>query len=56
MKKNEYAILFSVNGEIFGSMIIKARNEHDAYGKAIRILIKNNIALHANVDFDIEQI
>lgn len=53
--KKDYCVMFHVNGEYFGSMMIKAKDVHSAYTKAVKVLLKNHIALHTNVDMDIEE-
>ena len=55
MRSKQFCVMFSVNGEYFGSMMIKAKDEHAAYTKCVKVLLKNQIALHSNVDMDIEE-
>lgn len=55
MGKRKFCVMFHVNCEYFGSMIVRAKDEHSAYCKAVKTLLKNNIALHSNVDMDIEE-
>jgi hypothetical protein len=56
MRRNKYRIVMTIDDNDFGSLIVKARNENEAYIKFMKILIKNRIALHSRVEIEIEKI
>lgn len=56
MRRNRYCITMSIDDNDFGSLVLKAKDEHRAYIKFIKVLLKNQIALHSRVEIDIERI
>lgn len=56
MRKNKYCIMLEIDDNYIGSMIIKAKDEHNAYIEFMKFLIKSNIALQSRVEISIEKI
>ena len=56
MKRNKYCIIMTIDDNDFGSLIVKAKDEHQAYIKFMKVLIKNPIALHSRTEITIEKI
>ena len=56
MKRKEYVIIMTINNTDFGTVIIKARSEKQAYLKFIKLITKQNIYLFPNVEISFEEI
>lgn len=56
MRKNKYCIMLEIDDNYIGSMVIKAKDEHNAYIKFAKFLLNSNIALQARVEISIEKI
>ena len=56
MKRNKYCIIMTIDDNDFGSIILKAKDEHDAYIRFMKLIIKNSISLHSRVEITIEKI
>lgn len=54
MKRSRYCIIMMIDDVQIGTMILKAKDDNQAYFKALKRLMKNQICITSSVRFEFE--